>query len=165
MKFEGNRHTFDWDVMAPLKTRDSPKWYSSSQVSTAKHVSYPQLTATYNNNYPIISCRLCSHESVISNECLKIDWMTLISSIVVSGESWLHVYYTPTLESLKRIMFQNYWCQPICIIILVTWPSLRVLSMEWSYWHSSTFSYMIRCTLYEGSKGVFTMHELFNHGM
>ena len=28
------------------------KWYSSSQVSTAKHVSYPQLTATeVNSNY------------------------------------------------------------------------------------------------------------------
>ncbi len=26
---------------------ENVKWYSSTQVSTAKHVSYPQLTATY----------------------------------------------------------------------------------------------------------------------
>ncbi len=30
----------------PTRTMENVKWYSSSQVSTAKHVSYPQLTAT-----------------------------------------------------------------------------------------------------------------------
>ncbi len=30
----------------PTRSMEIVAWYSSSQVSTAKHVSYPQLTAT-----------------------------------------------------------------------------------------------------------------------
>ena len=33
----------------PTRSMENMKWYSSSQVSTAKHVSYPQLTTTHSH--------------------------------------------------------------------------------------------------------------------
>ncbi len=72
---QGLRETIGWNPNGiPTRSMENMKWYSPSQLLTAKHVSYPQLTTTKKDNLFCDSVREIGSHPITSRISQHLQW-------------------------------------------------------------------------------------------